>query len=65
MSGFGGYISTQVYMSANRACLKRFHGDTTHAKQMRQYVALANQVGSLIGTYACLILASFLFSDGA
>jgi hypothetical protein len=54
MSGFGGYISTQVYMSANRECLKHFNGDTTHAKKIRQYVSLANQIGSLIGTYACL-----------
>lgn len=63
MSGFGGYISTQVYMSANRECVRAFAGDTTHAKQMRQYVALANQIGSLVGTYACLLLASFLFTE--
>lgn len=54
MSGCGGYISTQVYMSANRECLKHFNGDTTHAKKIRQYVSLANQIGSLVGTYACL-----------
>ncbi len=58
MSGFGGYISTQVYMSANKECLRVFNGDTTHAKTIRQYVSLANQVGSLAGTYLCTAVAS-------
>jgi hypothetical protein len=31
-------------MSANRSCLKHFN-DTAHAKDIRRYVSLANQVG--------------------
>jgi hypothetical protein len=58
MSGFGGYISTQVYMSANKECLRVFNGDTTHAKAIRQWVSLANQVGSLAGTYLCTAVSS-------
>jgi len=31
-------------MSANRSCLKHFN-DTAHAKDIRKYVSLANQIG--------------------
>jgi len=57
-SFLSGYVSTQVYMCANRAVIRAYNGDTTHAKAVRSYVSLANQVGMLVGTYGCLLVSS-------
>lgn len=41
--------------TGDRAVLKEF-GDARHAKKVRRYVSLMNQVGSLLGTYLCVLV---------
>jgi hypothetical protein len=50
-----GYVSTEVFLAGDRRVVEVL-GDGEHIKRVRRWVSIANQVGSLVGTYLCVLV---------
>lgn len=51
-----GYVSTEVFLAGDRRVVEVL-GDGSQIKRVRRWVSIANQAGSLVGTYLCVLVA--------